>query len=214
MNPFKTQHIRITVFIPRLNSLGMKMKFSVILSLFFVITLTFGCPTHLEDTIDITTGDHNGYNIVYKNITFTPDDYFQYKSNTYGCICNIKVCLPKCCSEGKRLRNGRCVKSDRELIMTVYDGIDQSNFNIDNFYLLKTKMCKRNMKKLTANDTYYIQENGHVHSSIGNFTNKTMYCIDGTENSEVIVLVCVKESEDDMDEMMLANYIGMTFFFC
>ncbi|KRT83166.1 hypothetical protein AMK59_4883, partial [Oryctes borbonicus] len=56
----------------------------------------------------------------------------------------------------------------------------------------------------------YIQENGDVYSSIGNFTDRKTYCFEGTKDSDLVILVCAESIEagesGEMDEMMMITY--------
>lgn len=166
------------------------------------------CSSRLDEIIDITSGRKidNG-TILYKNMTFTSENYFHKKGKTYGCVCNIKTCLAKCCSEGKRIINEECREFDNEVSIIIHKGTEISNVDQNNFYLIKSGMCESDVISLTDKE-YYIQENGHIHTSFANFTNRTMYCIDGNENSDLIMYACYREEMETVEDMV-AIHIGM-----
>ncbi|GJQ83256.1 hypothetical protein Trydic_g8850 [Trypoxylus dichotomus] len=166
------------------------------------------CPTRLEEVIDITTGEKNNDVIVYNDITFNSTNYFVYQRRTYGCVCNIKTCLTKCCPEGERFINEECQKFDNEINITVYKGTEMLKSNPDNLYLIKGNICTDGIVSLTENQIeYYIQENGDLHTH-KTFTDRNKYCIDGDENGEIVVFVCYTQDPDE-EEMSTAMLIGL-----
>ncbi|XP_072397066.1 G-protein coupled receptor Mth2-like isoform X14 [Diabrotica undecimpunctata] len=76
----------------------------VISELFLTICAT--CPKFLS--VNITDGYKEGENITQDGITFSSQNYFVENSNIYGCVCNIKNCVRKCCENHSYLNNGVC----------------------------------------------------------------------------------------------------------
>lgn len=169
-----------------------------------LFTSCTGCQTTSKELIEITNGTKFNDTIIYKDITFTAENYFENDGKVYGCICDVKTCLPKCCKQGKRQINGRCKPFNSNLTLTVYKGTEKSEMDMNNFYFVKTKMmCNGPRVMLTPNIKYYVQENGDLHTSMGDYTNRSTFCLEGTNTSEIVVAVCAKPEEIvEEDEMM------------
>lgn len=69
---------------------------------------------------DITTGTklQNG-SILYNDIIFDRENYFQKGFSIMGCVCNIKICVRKCCPKGQKyIRNDQnCVRDEKAVSM-------------------------------------------------------------------------------------------------
>ncbi|KAK9739559.1 Methuselah N-terminus [Popillia japonica] len=191
----------------------MKFYYVLLFSVSFTIIQTCTCcpVNNLNETIDITNGTRNGDIIIYNGIYFTIDDYFHFQNKTYGCICDIKVCLPKCCGEGNRWVNNRCQKDTSIPRIPIHRGTEVLDLEENNFYLIKMgTTCDGQLTVLPGMIKSYIQENGHLHTTAGNYTNKTSYCIEGTDALDLVIIVCVPAISPSNAPQDMASSSGMS----
>lgn len=170
----------------------------------FISAVSTSCPTEINNTVDISSGSINNDIITYKNIDFTSDIYFYYQNRTYGCVCDIKTCLPKCCGEGQIIFDRDCIDSDKEFDITLYIETEASNLSMNNFYLLPTSLKGDSILRVT--EEYFIEEDGHLHTSFKTFTDPTTYCFEGDENSDLIIYVYLEEDTDE--DIMITTRLG------
>ncbi|CAH1123099.1 unnamed protein product [Ceutorhynchus assimilis] len=57
-----------------------------------------------DETIDITNGIKEGTSYVFRNFTFTENDYFTNSSGVFGCLCHFENCVQACCPRGQTLK--------------------------------------------------------------------------------------------------------------
>ncbi|CAG9838863.1 unnamed protein product [Diabrotica balteata] len=69
-----------------------------------------------KNYVDITDGSRDGDNIIKDGITYTPQHYFTIGPSVKGCICDIVVCVRKCCREGETMNmtSKKCVSSHND----------------------------------------------------------------------------------------------------
>lgn len=140
------------------------MKFELFL-LLLVPILTKAEKCDFAQTINITDGlkDSRTNNIIFNNISFTPENYEDYnyiiensteikvEPHTRGCICNIKTCVRICCKSDKikDLINGKCLDykySDKDSKIFVNSTADGDNFDYgelnSEYELIYRKPCQ------------------------------------------------------------------------
>lgn len=178
-----------------------------------LITITFiifcvssedPCPKAL--TVDITKGVRNDTSIIKDGFRFQQKDYFVKNSTIYGCICNIKPCIRKCCGANEIMVNRTCVLSDHKLIYPVYEGKIVSSSDA-NHYIIHNKYCKKHRILLQPHDVtthqFYVQANGSLFlpEMKKKIRNPEEYCLEvfdvrrlGLENV-VSALVCLVDED-------------------
>lgn len=169
---------------------------------------TLPCTDNLKETVDITNGLRFNDSIIFENITYHPENYFLHDDKILGCVCNIKICLNKCCALDKMFVGRRCQEHQADLNISVYRETEKSSLTMADFYLIRIKKitCLNNYM-LTKQHRYYIQENGDIYSRKQNLTNQSEYCFEGNyADSEVTVLVCAPEEKHD--PAMVTSFIG------
>ncbi|KRT83165.1 hypothetical protein AMK59_4882 [Oryctes borbonicus] len=74
-----------------------------------VVYQGWSCPCASDQALDITSGVRNSDgSILFEKKRYDSKDYFIYKNKTYGCVCNVKTCVPKCCPEDHIFVNRTC----------------------------------------------------------------------------------------------------------
>lgn len=148
--------------------------------------------------VDITDGYREGSSIVKNGIKYTPDNYFQLGETIQGCICNVKKCLRRCCSDGQAidLETKRCVATNNEGSFPQF-----SVFSIIN--VPENKICDDIEDKIRLVD-FNIDENGilvweDISVSMDNF------CLGvSPSKNETYAIVCVLNEE----ETSIITWIG------
>ncbi|XP_063920677.1 G-protein coupled receptor Mth2-like isoform X4 [Zophobas morio] len=156
-----------------------------------VNSLKTPCPKVLA--LDITTGNRYGSLIVKDDLTFNENNYFAENGTIYGCICNIRNCIRKCCGPNEIMVNKTCTPDDTTLNYKIHSGTVEINSTVKHHFIHNMD-CDYYRILLrphhSSTDSFYIQENGSIH--LPNFLKRKM------RNPEHF---CVETFEYDMFEM-------------
>lgn len=171
----------------------------------FLLYGSVACPCTTEQTIDITVGKlRDDGSILYEDILYKREDYFIYNNRTFGCICSVKTCIPKCCPEGYMFVNRSC------------EFREDSQLNLGNIYvgdgdvrLLGNKTCQGAKANIPAEDIIGIYKNSHVQLTFLNITDVDTYCIEANEDPTSLVLLWCYEGMEDDDNLQTYKFIGM-----
>lgn len=127
-----------------------------------VIFIVFSCRVLVLEAakcdiyVDITNGTREGTTIVQNGVKYTPENYFELGGNIKGCICNVKQCLRRCCTDGQALdlKTKRCVATDNEGIFPEF-----SVYSIIN--VPENKICDEIEDKIKLDD-FTIDPHSHL----------------------------------------------------
>lgn len=73
-----------------------------VLILVVISTVNAKYPCEINRTIKISSGDRlDDSTIQYNGITYDPSNYFENEGEIYGCPCNLKQCIRKCCDDNQ-----------------------------------------------------------------------------------------------------------------
>lgn len=167
------------------------LKFNLI---FFVYLITgIHCLCDKIVSIDITDGFKQGTNIIKEGITYDNDNYFWENGTAWGCVCNFKKCVRKCCPENYEMLDHTCVQSNKELHFSVYNGIRSIELTLNDFYFLYSQDCLPNLDRIEPDSPHdlYLQKDGTL--LVFNFKqiyNVEDYCIDIFDNQS-FAFICV-----------------------
>lgn len=145
-------------------------------------------PCVMELSINITDGEFNGSSIIKNEIVYDSKNYFQVDNVIYGCICNIKPCIRKCCGQHKIMEGRRCKPSNSTQRFPVYDRTSFSNYSGTDFYFIYGTKCKTNRTLLLPHkkeeDKFYLQRDGSLFLPFADrkFLKPHEYCIDIFDN--------------------------------
>lgn len=145
-------------------------------------------------TVDITDGiQKKSGEIVKDNVHYSSRHYYRNATNVFGCICNVKTCIRKCCPIGMAHLNKTCRAYDGEIrIKTYYRAVyvDEKVIDSNNYYLLGTSFCPNQKYLLNPNDEFdqfLIQMDGKLF--FPNIDNNNLvlpidYCVDLFKSGE------------------------------
>ncbi|XP_072397059.1 G-protein coupled receptor Mth2-like isoform X9 [Diabrotica undecimpunctata] len=87
--------------------------YSVVILVTLLVQTNMVFSEQCKNFVDITDGSRDGDNIIKDGITYTPQHYFTIGPSVKGCICDIVVCVRKCCAEGETMNmtSKKCVSS-------------------------------------------------------------------------------------------------------
>ncbi|CAO1380277.1 unnamed protein product [Diamesa hyperborea] len=180
-------------------------------------------PCNYIDTVNITSGhkDNDG-NIIFNGTTFPKEMYAQYNyeivnyvekksvnPHTRGCLCLIKPCIRLCCysddtNSTPSLESIPCVSKNTFSVQTRNGDVQDVNLSDGHYGVVIGRTCSK-MYKLEPEedieDFWELHLNGsimfqHHESDI----NHEKYCLAGTDNDTVDLLLCFKDNYTENDK--------------
>ncbi|XP_003703117.2 putative G-protein coupled receptor Mth-like 3 isoform X2 [Megachile rotundata] len=173
--------------------------------------------------------------LVHDRLVYPANSYRVVGNETYGCVCNIRLCLRKCCRRDEilgtsirpnctRLTNGQLapdLKLEQRQLTTEIQGISGLS---DLFVLVEDMQCPEGTGKfllqpeLYNDDAFVLLANGTLQMTTNKFAAWT-YCFDWKESFEKIVaIVCLSNFPPSKDEIRQKSYnigviVSIPFFF-
>lgn len=144
-------------------------------------------------SIDISDGETVKRNFVESNgILYDENNYFESAGKIYGCVCNLKTCIRKCCPSGQQIDNKTCQLS----VHNFFDLIRQNMGKDLNEKVYHTIFgfpnCTDKRYKMPPNAVLRLLPNGHL--SYIQSLDQLHYCLDYfAEFSHFSALVCMRE---------------------
>ncbi|CAG9838860.1 unnamed protein product [Diabrotica balteata] len=154
---------------------------------------THPCPKSLS--IDISNGTKSGTKYIFQNMTFDKNKYFVENGNIWGCICQVRNCIRRCCSENDQLNYPelQCGKKDMNPLFKFHNNSElYLTSDLSDYFVVSGHPCISNGEIfLHEMKDYFIQKNGSLYSSTFNKSHSVQaYClVDG------LGLVCLNSSE-------------------
>lgn len=151
------------------------------------------CATELS--LDISDGEKVGQNFIRKNgIVYDKNNYFELDGKIFGCVCNLKTCIRKCCPIGQEIFNRTCQNSRRKFFDLIQQNTMQT-FDTDVYFPISSFLnCSSKKRGILPNDEeLLLTQDGHL-SSIATL-NQLNYCLDYfAEFSYFTALICLSDS--------------------
>lgn len=162
------------------------------------VNSTNSCPEVLS--VDISDGIYVEDTITTHGVTFKNTDYYHSNGTVWGCICNKKTCIRKCCGENELIVNKLCEQRLDFRHHHLADMLHNSSFHGDTHHLLfsKGKFC--DARFYTVKETNIgILTNGSIVTN--DFTlEPNQYCVDtfmvNNTDYQVAAILCLQEDED------------------
>lgn len=138
-------------------------------------------------SVDLTSGIkvHNG--IFKDGITYNESNYFVDNGIVWGCICNIKKCVRKCCAPNEKVLNTTCTQEEfQDFQVDFYQSTTLTdNVSLNDFHIIYSKECRENYARFNPDspEDMFLQENGTLF--VQNFDaiySAEDYCIDVFDN--------------------------------
>lgn len=175
-------------------------------------------PCSLSVAEDIGDGFVRNKKIIFNGIQYDPTNYFTSNGSIWGCTCNIKQCVRKCCPKGFSMLDEKCV-SDNGASLTVpvhKDDVFVEHRHLDSFHIIHGSSCKDIGMKLEPSiypeDQFYLQENGLLYIPIdGVYVTPDNYCIEnflGPNSSSVSVIQCLENNVGENGRTLIKNIFG------
>uniref|UniRef100_A0A6P7GQK9 Uncharacterized protein LOC114341713 n=1 Tax=Diabrotica virgifera virgifera TaxID=50390 RepID=A0A6P7GQK9_DIAVI len=182
----------------------------VISDLFLTICAT--CPKSLS--VNITDGYKQGENITKDGIMFSPQNYFVENSSVYGCVCNIKKCVRKCCENDSNLNNSACSSKNgsQDGDFVFYNLTQPYGRYVPDQFVIHGRSCEPKMLQIRLDGDFYLQTNGSLYgldlSDMYTMYSPLDYCLDySSDELGLQAFICISEKEaDDFD---ISRIIGM-----
>lgn len=177
--------------------------------------------------------------LVHNKLVYPVNSYRMVGNETYGCVCNVRACLRKCCRRDQilggsnrpnctQLQKGKLAPDlalERRQLANEIQGISGLS---DSFVLVEDMLCPENTSKYRLEperyeeDAFVLLENGTLRTSTDKFAAWT-YCLDWKDSFEkIVVLVCLSaansSSSSSVEEKQEESYkigiiVSIPFFF-
>lgn len=181
------------------------LLFTLILLLCSIINCQSSCPKSMS--VNITNGTKSQNGIVFNGTFYDKANYYNESNTIWGCICNIRKCIRKCCVENRKVVNKTCVENTQEFKIEIYNGITLSPIvNMDDFYYVYGKTCKESYVRYSPDSSkdLFLQESGNLF--VKNFDVEYKfedYCIDTFEDETFAYLCEFYEEEITKEQKAL-----------
>lgn len=150
-------------------------------------------PCEITRTIKISDGVYlNASTILYNGIFYDSSNYFEDEGEIYGCPCNLKQCIRKCCDDNQYIdTNKTCSSVTGTNIENQLQSITDSDIST---YAILTGKCNGPSFLVdpgnSSEDSFTISANGELiwaEQSI----DVDHYCVDNIRSTDVLkALVC------------------------
>lgn len=157
-------------------------------------------------SVNITGGIVNASGIIKDRILYDKPNYFHDGDTIWGCPCNIKKCIKKCCGPNKKISNDECVENLENFRFDVYR---ETNFSDEvksnDFHFVYSKICRENFVSFNPDfpEDLFVQENGSLLvQSFEKLYEPEDYCIDVFDNVTFAYL-CEFHQKDDKGAQIL-----------
>lgn len=145
--------------------------------------------------VPLSKFEKNGLNANYYNNAFRQENIFAENGTLWGCICNEKICIRKCCDKFESFTGEKCEKTEGNNEFNIY--LNKSGFkNTTSYHIVYSDVqCndKDNLFKIPL-DVFQLFQSGSVLIEESNETYDVYnYCIETFSTSEgnrVVVFLC------------------------
>lgn len=186
-----------------------------VIILFGVVRDALTVKCSLNAIANITDGLPKKDTIVKDGSIYTKNDYFQIDADIFGCICNVKKCVRKCCAENETFFRGNCTATEHvsEFVIDVFQMTTLKGKG--NFSYGYTLPCTKNRgfyPNYNPSEQFFVQEDGQIYLLERNkFIGKDRYCVDlyrdiVNSTGELIAYVCFDE-EPENRENTIGTYV-------
>ncbi|KAL3275858.1 hypothetical protein HHI36_020599 [Cryptolaemus montrouzieri] len=205
------------------------MKGLILVLLSFVSKIVSNSPCLKSLSVNITNGVKNDDYITKDGFIYNSSNYYYENDLIYGCPCNFKKCIRKCCGVDEIMINRTCTKSDIEVKIPIHRNTDfiyhldmrnETYKKLDYFYI--HEMCKKGARLSPElypdTDNFYIQEDGKFFApdaEIGGMLDVGNYCVDVFYDEEIDRKFAAIFCYVDVDtEQTIQNHVYSAGEFC
>lgn len=159
----------------------------LILFLNFITASECFCEKYMR--VDLTNGEIKPNGIVLNNILYDQNNFFYENHTRWGCICNLKKCIKKCCGPNQKLLNKTCTKTHEYFEFKFYNDTSISkDVKQEDFHILYSKACPTRHVRIKSKSVF-LQEDGTLYVlQFGQIYSADKYCIDTFNNGTAAYL--------------------------
>ncbi|CAH1179458.1 unnamed protein product [Phaedon cochleariae] len=193
------------------------MKLPLTPSVCLLIALSLGqelpCPINLS--VNISDGSPVPGGIEKDNVTYPQKDIFTSGGVIWGCVCNFRKCIRKCCAQNETKVHGQCVKDIIHPFEVIFYEEKEvtSVAHLDDFFIIYgSNKCDSNFSRYSPDSgaDIFMQPNGkllfHEEDSDPTYFDPQDYCLD-VFNNESSAFLC--DRPDPVEDMRVVNLLGM-----
>lgn len=166
-------------------------------------------PCDISDAVDISDGERFDNGTILKNgVYYEPSNYFENDTVIMGCICNLRICVMKCCPEGEYYDSNRtCAPTDATLDISRITAGDITT------YALLTGKCNGPailLNPANEGDNFTINSEGELLVGRDVITiTSDRYCLEYYEDTTVVKAVVCTDQESSTN---IHHSIGINTF--
>ncbi|XP_056629656.1 G-protein coupled receptor Mth2-like isoform X5 [Diorhabda sublineata] len=172
-----------------MQSILLILIFSVIFDGFFVIANITMCLNNLS--VNITKGVEDG--ITMDGVRYEDENYLKIENETLSCVCNIKMCIRKCCNENESMFHKCELTRNNRLNISFYDiTVKNDSVHLRDFHMVYGYKCPAGFIAARSLGNIYVQTNGSLFYTEENYQHLydiQNYCIDDF-NGSTSALLC------------------------
>ncbi|KAF5272705.1 hypothetical protein FQA39_LY07732 [Lamprigera yunnana] len=170
---------------------------------------------NVEFGVDISDGEVVDGDVVIKNgILFTSKHYKDVNGVKTGCICDINVCVRKCCPLGQYMTNKTCVATEKTFVIP-----EEKRPELNAYQFIIGSDCKHKKRRTILDPTwseqqqFIVTKDGKLSVLFDSTTFKLQdYCVDYIEDfDEIRALVCDFKNANISDANLIGMIISMPF---
>lgn len=154
--------------------------------------------------VDLNDGLKRPNGIFKDNILYDENNFFYENGTLWGCICNVRKCIRKCCGPDQELLNKTCTNTDQRFQYKFYNVASRiENVKQEDFHIIFSRACPTNHVRIKLK-AVFLQEDGTLFvQNFGIKYSANKYCID-TFNKETSAYLC-----EFYDEQISADHQAM-----
>ena len=190
--------------------------------LLFLISIVYAqedIPCLRQLSVNITDGEKQQDNSIIKdNVVYHTRDYYVEDNATWGCLCNIKRCIRKCCIADDP-DSQVCNRQNSELSISIFDETHPINdLSVQNFSFVHGKICVKDHVLIQSEpeNSLYMQRNGSLYVKFEEGENTYdlgYYCFTMTEGTaQAFLCEYVDQAEAQEDQLSRLMYCTGKYF--
>lgn len=175
----------------------------ILLMIIFCLVYREVFPLCTHDFRVILSERENNDKIINEyNVDFGTDDYFWENGALWGCICNVKKCVRKCCPKYESFREKKCQKSGES--EDIHDYVNSLGFKLEDIHIVYSELycdLRNNSYRIQLED-FVLYSNGSVFVEEANeLFGLDQYCIETLSTTDEVVVIVCGPSDGNLDSL-------------
>ncbi|XP_072397056.1 G-protein coupled receptor Mth2-like isoform X6 [Diabrotica undecimpunctata] len=196
----------------------MSFKTTLIIYLINLCYFSDGQPCPMYLAVNITDGIKENYFIKKDGLNYNVTDYMMVGNEVWGCICNLRTCIRKCCGRNQSLVRNNCEEGPlSDFNLSIFDRMTKiSKKKLDDFHVVYGQKCPDGYIMVKSDLDIFVQNNGTVYYAEDDYENVydiENYCVENF-SGEFSALLCEEDIPEPKRKYVVKGYgmiISMPF---